>query len=1219
MEEKFIEYLGLGYNIKQSSPIGNDVDDLIDLAYKEPVISFENSTSVVGKGSEINLPLGVWIRNESLCYRTSSVIKSENDKVNSKIFTEDIKLNMVNYEYKLENKSLNKLLTRNNLRIKKINCSIHTSGMIISYQWNLKKSILILLNKIQNKLVNDSGHSSSNNSQLNQKNIEKYWYNIFNTYGTHVLTKITLGGKVIEINTADGSENTTKDTSIFGNKFDLNFFKTSLNSISKDNIENLDKNEQEKIMIFGGNAITTNRKRTNNYGEINYVKKLDKQKWIETIKYNPVPIKFELTPLSYFIYQNFSSSNPQLNEKEGNKLNLIIKNYSGIINNLEYLGSGYSFDRLEQRVNNFKAPIIEIRKSTFVGNLAKNVNNYWIDVQNQFICDISTEELNIENEDELEKRLYTHVHDSYLDSYSSYNNNEYTHDDMLHTLNKYNKLLIKTYKCIVYKANLTTLDFLKNINDENRENSDDIFILKVLRILYKNCNSEFDSQKCPISKFKDDPFNPNCIKCVMPWVQFFKDYGTSLTKQITMGGVINKFYNLKRYDGSMNKEYKKKTVKESSTFFHLSKYKSESMEEKNSGESDKEELEEVYTLTIGPEPPGNVANSNVISDWLEKVIQNPTPIDFELVPLIQIIPDKYLKVYENALKYYQKLYNISDLNGVNTVNSLVNTLRRGNGVVKILNEEMKNVKVCGKDERVMFGFCMSLGKNGELKQVQLLSNKINVCLFTKTVSRVLTWSICAHYNEQVNDFKQLILRPNYYLFKELKCPRDMKIFIGIKVNIKDPIEVELCESKESTCVGTNKPNEFLWILCVPQTVNTALVKSLIKTGGKHVENECPNKYKMLYGVKFLFSNDEIGFMMESCNKFYNKCDINCNNYIIKKINKNKKIPSLEYLGCGYDILFGNPLSDPELLVDPGFRDPIISYSIMFKKEKLFRKISYSNITNAWIRPLIECKRSNSRSVVDSMEKYKDMISVDSDIGVSSIDESAKFSLSANYSEINDLLKNNKNKIYVDKSYCFLLEAALPIHNSLKITKSFATAMNKLSKDFSNHTKDCNPIKYTDDKNSKDCKEIKKWMDLFEQFGTHFSYNIKLGGRITYITQEEGSKEEKENEKSGGAKIGHKLQKDNKGIGIEGNVQLIFGNKKGENKNLSFKYTNILGGLPVSDINKESEYVKWIKSVYKYPMPIRTQFAPISKIFKSKALKDSYDEAFRFYLNTSKVK
>lgn len=165
------------------------------------------------------------------------------------------------------------------------------------------------MNDIQNKLVKDSGHTSNSNPQKNQKNIEKDWYNIFNTYGTHVLTKITLGGKIIEINAVEGGQNITENTSIFGSKLDINFFKMSLNSNSKDKLHDLDKNKSEKIIILGGNAMTTDRKTTNNNGEINYDKKLDKQKWVETIKYNPVPIKFELTPLSYFIYQNFSDEN----------------------------------------------------------------------------------------------------------------------------------------------------------------------------------------------------------------------------------------------------------------------------------------------------------------------------------------------------------------------------------------------------------------------------------------------------------------------------------------------------------------------------------------------------------------------------------------------------------------------------------------------------------------------------------------------------------------------------------------------------------------------------------------------------------------------------------------------------------------------------------------------------------------------------------------------
>eukprot|EP00375_Theileria_parva_P000255 XP_762924.1 hypothetical protein [Theileria parva strain Muguga] len=52
----------------------------------------------------------------------------------------------------------------------------------------------------------------------------------------------------------------------------------------------------------------------------------------------------------------------------------------------------------------------------------------------------------------------------------------------------------------------------------------------------------------------------------------------------------------------------------------------------------------------------------------------------------------------------------------------------------------------------------------------------------------------------------------------------MKIFLGIKISVKEPIAIELCQSR----------------------------------------------------LKFLFSGDEVGLKLESCNKFYNKCDINCN-------------------------------------------------------------------------------------------------------------------------------------------------------------------------------------------------------------------------------------------------------------------------------------------------------------------------------------------------------
>ncbi|BAM40814.1 uncharacterized protein TOT_030000076 [Theileria orientalis strain Shintoku] len=1219
------EYLGLGYNIKESMPLGNEEDIIIDPGYKEPVISFEyehgfDIYSTHGK----HLPFGVWTRNESLCYKTVLLSKGSKGKSMISVLSEDIQLSIVGmdvYSGKKLSTNLSNTFKDDQMNVFKLNCSIYTTGMILSNQWKLKGSIIILLNKINNYI------NSNVNPENDDQKVKNAWYQLFNQYGTHIMTKITLGGKIVEMNNNKEESSESKAEKENKMKLNLEVFKLSTDVESNKSNEELNKNKYEKIIIIGGNVVSNDL--DDQSTDVN------KEKWIKTIKYNPVPIQFELSPLSYFIHQNYQNDN--LMKALFNKYN---NSEIHSINNIEFLGCGYSFDHLKQNINNFKSPIIQNYESA-------------VDVQDQFICDISTEQLNIENEQEVVKKIYTHNQNSSSNAYSSYNNEEFINDDIKDVFSKHKNLMIKKYKCIVYKSTLVSKNLFESHGD-----AENVIFLRTLNGLYNNCKHNFDASNCDVATYKKNSLDPNCIKCVMPWVQFFKDYGLYVTNQITMGGIINKFYDVNKYNGSSEKKYNRKNINESSTFFKLVSHRSEENDSSSSDETNKEHLEEVYTLTVGPEPSGNKLTSKVISEWLQDVIRNPTPIDFELIPIKEIIPKEYLQIYSDASDYYLKLRDgdvlVSQMDGTNNI--MINILKKSKNAVKILTENEKHVKVCGGEEKAMLGFCMSLNSNGELRQLQLLNNKLNQCLFTENTSSVLMWSLCTI--NQLQDSKQMIYRPKNTdkENKKLRCPANMAILYGFIVNVKNPTYIKLCKSGERSCSDDDiNINGFIWLFCIPKNIiNINFIKSILKTGVDKVENGCPDKYKLIHGIKFMFhqnnDNPKDNLVMEPCSPFVDNCNINCKDCkyvakqlvkmlfllyllifnvlcsiqldktskhdIIKKINKVKKIPSLEYLGCGYDILFGNPLTDSQLLVDPGFRDPIVSYSVMFKKNKLFQKVSASNITNAWIRPLIECKRSNERTVVDNLENYKSLISVDSDISASTIDESAKFSLSTNYSEISDLLKSNKSKLYVDKSYCFLLEAGIPLNHSLKLKNSFIAAARKLKTNFNKYTENCSVLKYTVDKNSDECKEVKAWMDMFEQFGTHFSYDIKLGGRITYITQEETSKDNKNNEKQAGVGISGKEKRSN--ISGEANVDFVFGKKSNQSKNLSFKHTNILGGLPIGDINKDLEYVKWIKSVYKYPMPIRSQFAPISKLFKTKALKEAYNEAYGFYLGTKGI-
>ncbi|EKX73137.1 MAC/Perforin domain containing protein [Theileria equi strain WA] len=339
--------------------------------------------------------------------------------------------------------------------------------------------------------------------------------------------------------------------------------------------------------------------------------------------------------------------------------------------------------------------------------------------------------------------------------------------------------------------------------------------------------------------------------------------------------------------------------------------------------------------------------------------------------------------------------------------------------------------------------------------------------------------------------------------------------------------------------------------------------------------------------------------------------------IIKSVHTNRKIPALEYLGCGYDILFGSPFGDPGTLIDPGYREPIISYSIIQKTTSHARRGVFAKINGAWIRPLVACKRSNKVDVVKNIEEYRAIAEIDSDVSVSAIENSAKFSLSTNYSRAKETLKSTGNNIYIDRSYCFLLEAGLPIHSNWKLRRSFILAAKKLGHGFKEATKKCRVVQYSMNPENPDCREsIKPWMDLFDQFGTHFSYNIKIGGKITSVSQESAENNSTNNNRGNSIGIDASVAKHDKGLSANANVSFTFGERRDNGNNLSSKYTNILGGLPVGNINDESEYIKWIKSVYRNPMPIRSQFAPISKLFKSKELRESYDEAFQFYLALS---
>lgn len=123
-----------------------------------------------------------------------------------------------------------------------------------------------------------------------------------------------------------------------------------------------------------------------------------------------------------------------------------------------------------------------------------------------------------------------------------------------------------------------------------------------------------------------------------------------------------------------------------------------------------------------------------------------------------------------------------------------------------------------------------------------------------------------------------------------------------------------------------------------------------------------------------------------------------------------------------------------------------------------------------------------------------------------------------------------------------------------------------------------------------------------------------GGRLTEITQEDAHNSEANSQGDVRAGIDGQVIK---GAGkATAEVKNSNQSEHGNVTNAGFTYVNVLGGSPAGSADDEDEYLKWVQSIADNPMPIRSQFAPISKLFKSTALKDAYDDAMEFYMELS---
>ncbi|VWU50562.1 perforin-like protein 3, putative [Hepatocystis sp. ex Piliocolobus tephrosceles] len=334
----------------------------------------------------------------------------------------------------------------------------------------------------------------------------------------------------------------------------------------------------------------------------------------------------------------------------------------------------------------------------------------------------------------------------------------------------------------------------------------------------------------------------------------------------------------------------------------------------------------------------------------------------------------------------------------------------------------------------------------------------------------------------------------------------------------------------------------------------------------------------------------------------------------KRSMKTKVIKGTEYLGVGYDIIFGNPIGDPFLKVDPGYRDSIIKLTYPKNDEDYPESYTNVNPNGSYVRDEISCNRSEHDSEITSMKDYSKELSVDASISASYA-FAASFSASAGYQDTFNSISKNKTKIFMLKSYCFKYVAFLSQYAQWKLTDQFVRAINLLPSYFNSLEHDglfCEVDDYkSDPKTSKCGKSVESWMFFFKSFGTHVSTVIHLGGKITQQVKISKSAYKTLSQQSVNVSVGVSGRYGLFSASASVDTSVNTSNTQENSESSVDKETIIIGGVTIYDPNNSKNFEKWAESIKDNPMPIKGQYEPLSRILPVRLI-DVYHQAVQFY-------
>ncbi|KJP88339.1 hypothetical protein AK88_01955 [Plasmodium fragile] len=341
-----------------------------------------------------------------------------------------------------------------------------------------------------------------------------------------------------------------------------------------------------------------------------------------------------------------------------------------------------------------------------------------------------------------------------------------------------------------------------------------------------------------------------------------------------------------------------------------------------------------------------------------------------------------------------------------------------------------------------------------------------------------------------------------------------------------------------------------------------------------------------------------------------KIQSNTRNAMKKDLNV---FPGLYFAGIGYDSLFGNPLGEADSLTDPGYRGQIILMNWELSNKGIANDLATLQPLNGWIRKENACSRAESIKECSTVSDYTKNLTAEASVSGSYMGFGA-FSASTGYKKFLQETTKRTSKTYLIKSNCVKYTVGLPPYVHWEQTTAFKNAVNGLPPHFTGLQQDseCASDVYEQKKTSEECEIVHTWITFFKTYGTHIIMEAQLGGKITKIIRVENSSVNQMKKDGVSVKAQVKAQFGFASVGGSTNVSSDNSSKTNEDNYEMSEQLVVIGGNPIKDVTKEDNLYEWSKTVSTHPMPINIKLLPISTIFETEDLKNSYEKALIYY-------